>query len=93
MQTIATVHGIAIRMYSQDYSPPHFQAIYGEHEADIAIASGDVIEGDLPEAEARLVKQWTLVHREELLANWDRARARLPLQRIAGSGHDQGVED
>jgi hypothetical protein len=47
-----------------------------------------VIAGRLPQTAARLVKQWTLAHQAELLANWDRARAKLPLERIAGLDAD-----
>jgi hypothetical protein len=84
MPTIAWFYGIAIRMYFQDHPPPHFQATYGEHEANVSIATGEVIAGHLPQTAAGLVKQWTLAHQVELLANWDRARAKLPLERIAG---------
>jgi hypothetical protein len=45
MPTIAWFYGIAIRMYFLDHPPPHFQAVYGEHEANVAIATGEVIEG------------------------------------------------
>jgi Domain of unknown function (DUF4160) len=55
--TIAWFYGIAIRMYVRDHSPPHFHAIYGEHEALVAIETGEVIEGTLPKAAARLVKE------------------------------------
>lgn len=67
-----------------DHPPPHFQAVYGEHEANVAIATGDMIAGHLPGNAARLVKQWALAHRDELQANWNRAHARMPLERIAG---------
>lgn len=93
MPTISWFYGIAIRMYFLDHPPPHFQAVYGEHEANVAIATGDVIEGHLPTNARRLVKQWALAHRDELDANWHRARAKVPLERIAGLDHDQGVED
>ena len=73
MPTIAWFYGIAIRMYFLDHPPPHFEAVYGEHEANVAIATGEVIEGRLPRTAARLVRQWTLAHRAELQANWDRA--------------------
>jgi hypothetical protein len=36
---------------------------------DIAIASGEVIDGRLPANAARLVKQWTLARQSELLSN------------------------
>jgi Domain of unknown function (DUF4160) len=45
MPTIAWFYGIAIRMYFLDHPPPHFQAVYGEHEANVAIATGEVIHG------------------------------------------------
>jgi hypothetical protein len=93
MPTIAWFYGIAIRMYFLDHPPPHFEAIYGEHEASVAIATGDVIEGRLPPTASRLVKRWALQHRVELQANWDRARAKLPLDPIAGLDDDQGFED
>ena len=93
MPTIAWFYGIAIRMYFLDHPPPHFQAVYGGYEANVAIATGEVIDGRLPRTAARLVKQWTLAHQAELLENWGRARARLPLERIAGLDDDQGVEN
>jgi hypothetical protein len=93
MPTIAWFYGIAIRMYFLDHPPPHFQAIYGEHEANVAIATGEVIDGRLPPTASRLVKRWAVMHRSELQSNWDRARAKLPLDRIAGLDDDQGLED
>jgi uncharacterized protein DUF4160 len=92
MPTISWFYGIAIRMYFVDHPPPHFRAAYGEHEANVAISNGEVIDGRLPRTAARLVKQWTMVHQLELEENWRRARARLPLERIAGLDDDQGVE-
>ena len=88
MPTVAWFYGIAVRMYFKDHPPPHFEAVYGEYQANIAIATGEVIDGRLPPAAAGLVKQWTLAHQAELLANWDRARAKLPLERIAGLDAD-----
>jgi len=43
MPTISTFYGIFIRMYFNDHAPPHFHAIHGEHEATIAIATGEEI--------------------------------------------------
>ena len=88
MPTISWFYGIAIRMYFLDHPPPHFQAVYGEHEANVAIGTGEVIEGRLLANAARLVKQWASTHQAELEANWDRARAKLPLERIAGLDAD-----
>jgi len=53
-------------MYYDDHPPPHFHAIYGEHEAKIAIDSLEVIEGRLPRRALGLVLDWAELHREEL---------------------------
>jgi hypothetical protein len=48
MPTISWFYGIAIRMYFLDHPPPHFEAVYNEHEANVSIETGDVIEGHYP---------------------------------------------
>jgi hypothetical protein len=63
MPTISWFYGIAIRMYFLDHPPPHFEAAYGEHQANVSIETGELIEGRLPRTAARLVKQWTLARR------------------------------
>jgi hypothetical protein len=63
-------------------------AIYGEHEALVAIDTGEVIEGSLPLRAARLVKEWTMARQDQLRRNWDRARAGEQLERIAGLDAD-----
>jgi hypothetical protein len=88
MPTIAYFYGIAIRMYVVDHPPAHFHAIYGEHEANVAIDTGEVIEGALPNRAARLVKEWALLHQRELRDNWRRARAGELPERIAGLDAD-----
>jgi hypothetical protein len=30
-------------MYYRDHAPPHFHAIYGEFEATVSIATGDLL--------------------------------------------------
>lgn len=43
-------------MYYRDHAPPHFHAIYGEHEAEIEIETAEMIAGNLPRRAAALVK-------------------------------------
>jgi hypothetical protein len=73
--TISTFYGIAIRMYFADHAPPHFHAIYAGEEAVVAIATGEVLRGQLPERALRLVREWRAIHHEELDANWLRVQA------------------
>lgn len=88
MPTISWFYGIAIRMYVRDHPPPHFQAVYAEHEANVSIDTGEVIEGSLPKAAARLVKEWTLARQPQLRENWRLARAGEHPERIAGLDAD-----
>lgn len=83
MPRISEFYGIAIEMYFRDHPPPHFHARYGGEEAVIAIATGEVIAGSMPGRALRLVREWTLMHQNELNANWDLARAREALVSIA----------
>jgi Domain of unknown function (DUF4160) len=86
--TIAWFYGIAIRMFIRDHPPPHFHAVYGEHEAFVAIETGEIIEGALPPAAARLVREWALARQDQLGENWRRARAGEPPEKIAGLDAD-----
>jgi hypothetical protein len=71
---ISEFYVIVIEMYFADHPPPHFHARYGGEEATIMIASGAVLAGSLPGRALRLVREWLDEHRDELEANWDRAR-------------------
>ena len=66
----------------RDHEPPHFHATYGEYEATITIREG-IVTGRFPRRALGHVLEWAELHRDELAQNWDRARAREPLNRIA----------
>ena len=82
MPTISDFLGIAIRMDYDDHNPPHFHAVYGEYEAQIAIDSFEILEGGLPRRARQLVREWAQLHRTELLENWRRALQHDELNRI-----------
>jgi hypothetical protein len=48
MPEISRFYGIAIKMYFDEHPPPHFHAIYGEHEAVFDIHNLVVVHGYLP---------------------------------------------
>lgn len=88
MPIISLFFGIVIRMYFDDHPPPHFHASYQGFEAFVGIEDGEVIHGSLPKKAARIVRQWALDHRDELMANWSRGEALLPMELIAGADLD-----
>jgi hypothetical protein len=82
MPEISRFLGIVIGMFFNEHGPPHFHAIYGEHKVTVDITSG-AVRGQFPPRALRLVLEWSDLHEQELLKNWERARQRQPLERIA----------
>lgn len=82
MPEIARFYGIVIRMYFDDHNPPHFHAVYGEHQAQIEIRGLTVFGGGLPPRALGLVVEWAAQHQDQLLEDWERAQAHLPLEPI-----------
>lgn len=82
MPTISTFFGIVIQMFWREHGPPHFHALYGEHEAVIDIRELRVTRGSLPRRALAMVLEWAVEHREELLENWDLCRQLKPPKRI-----------
>lgn len=72
---ISEFYGIVIFIYHDEHPPPHFHARYAEYWAAVSIATGEVVRGELPVRAARLVRQWSGMHRVELEANWNRIAA------------------
>lgn len=88
MPVISYFFGIYIRMYHDDHNPPHIHVEYQGQEAYVAIETGEIIEGNLPRKAAKLVREWVQEHKKELTANWNRAVALEPLERIQGADND-----
>lgn len=86
MPRISTFYGIVIAMYYRDHAPPHFHAIYGEYEATVVIETLDVLSGYLPTRALHLVREWAELHGGQLATNWQKARAREPLDTIKPLG-------
>lgn len=75
---LSAFHGIVIYMYIRDHGVAHFHARHGGNEAVVEVATGDVLAGQLDRRQMKLVGEWTDLHRDELLAAWERASAGEP---------------
>ena len=71
MPTISMFYGIVIQMFWRDHAPPHFHALYGEHEALIDLRELRVMRGSLPRRATALVLEWAAEHRDELMEDWN----------------------
>jgi phosphomannomutase len=83
MPEISRFFGIVIKMFFDDHNPPHFHAEYSGYFALIDIRSLSAFSGYLPPRVMGLVIEWATIHKEELFADWERARAQQELQKIA----------
>ncbi|WP_310586720.1 DUF4160 domain-containing protein [Dyadobacter fermentans] len=54
--------------------PPHFHAEYGGQEAQFSIETGNVIVGDLPRKQVRLIQAWVELYRVELVFNYEESQ-------------------
>ena len=48
MPQICEFCGVGIYIYYNDHRPPHFHALYAEHEALFAINTLEILQGELP---------------------------------------------
>ena len=73
MPAISNFYGIIIKIYfiQSEHNPPHIHAIYGEYMSAISIATGKILEGDLPNKALNLVIEWLELHRNELMKMWE----------------------
>ncbi len=83
MPEICLFGGIRITMYYDDHNPPHFHAEYAGYKSLVDIQRGCVIRGALPDRQLKFVLAWCEMHRDELMQNWELAKAAQPLRTIA----------
>jgi hypothetical protein len=81
MPVISRFLGIEIRMYYADHPPPHFHAEYGEFEISVEIES-QIVTGRFPPRALKSVLEWTGLHKDELLNNWQHANRNEALSKI-----------
>ena len=50
--------------------PPHFHATYGGKEVIVSINELEVIDGEIPNKQLKMLLGWAAFHQEELIENW-----------------------
>jgi len=82
MPVISTFFGIVIRMYFGDHPPPHFHAEYQGQKATFNF-DGELLAGSIISRTARkLIQEWALSHKFELMVNWRNIEEGRTLNRI-----------
>ena len=78
MPEISRFFGIVIRMFAEPttkHHRPHFHAYYQDSAAVYAIDSIELLGGNLPPRQRRLVEAWAEIHKAELGEDWRRLQA------------------
>ena len=73
MPTISMFYGILVAMYVLDtdkHHHPHIHIRYNEFKAVLRIPDGEVLNGELPNRQMKLVQAWIELHQDELMADW-----------------------
>jgi hypothetical protein len=83
MPEISRFFGIVIKMFFDDYNPPHFHAGYSGSVALIDIRNLSIFSGRLPPRAMGLLIEWATLHQQELLTDWERGRTQQELLKIA----------
>lgn len=83
MPTISFFRGIKIFINWNDHMPPHFHATYGGKEILVSINDIEILEGELPSKQQKMVLGWAAFHQTELEEDWELAAQRQELFPIA----------
>ena len=83
MPYVSMFFGIIIRMFHNEHNPPHFHAEY-QGQKGLFDLNGNMIKGNMKSNTAKkLIKEWVMLHREELLNNWNNAAKGGDIDKIA----------
>lgn len=85
MPEISRFYGIVIRMFTESgerHHVPHVHAYYQEKKAVYSIAPIELIAGELPHRQRRLVEAWMELYQEDLMEDWNLANAGKAINKI-----------
>lgn len=58
MPTLHIINSIKIDVYSREHLPPHFHALYAEHEILIVIKTLKTYAGSIPSRQYKMIVSW-----------------------------------
>lgn len=85
MPEISRFFGIIIRMFTETgerHHTPHLHAYYQGRKAVFSIDPIELITGELPHRQQRLVEAWMELYQAELMEDWNLAIAGNPINKI-----------
>ena len=83
MPAVCMFRRIKIYINYNEHIPPHFHAKYGEYECSITIDDIELLNGDMPNKQLKMLFGWAALHQEELKEEWYLAEQKQELFQIA----------
>jgi len=71
MPVIIRLQHCVIAMYFNDHNPPHFHVVTPEAEAQVALASLEVVQGKVDRRAEREARDWAERNRDLLWLKWE----------------------
>lgn len=73
MLEVTRFYGIVIKIFFlREHNPPHFHAVYGEHNGIFEIETLKMLEGDLSKKTQSLIVEWASNYKAELMEMWNK---------------------
>lgn len=72
MTVISRFCGITLKMYlrQKEHNPPHLHAAYGESYGVFSIYEADMIEGNMPWKQQKMIMEFIEYYRDILIEMW-----------------------
>lgn len=83
MPQICYFYGITIYIQFLDHNPPHIHAVYQSFKAQYSIGDAKLLKGKMPGKADQLICEWIRIRKQELMADWDLAKAGKPVYPIS----------
>ena len=71
MPELSRFYGLEISFKFNDHLPPHIHVKHDGAISLVLIKTGDVLKGPLQGQGAKMIKEWVLLHQEELNYVWE----------------------
>ena len=82
MPEISRFFGIIIAVFYDDHNPPHFHARYAGAKVSIEIETLGILEGEISPRALGLITEWAVLHKQELIKDWNLAKSNQPPLKI-----------
>lgn len=84
MPELSRFYGIVIKMIFQDngqHNKPHVHVYFNEYRASMGL-DGELLAGNIPVKQLRMVQGWMAIHEDELYSAWNNAVRGIPFRKI-----------